>query len=93
MTGRNLNVARSLGGPVGQFAFHARWRAFCVAGPERQSGGPATRPDGGVSGPFRAALKTYRKFEQDQQPTGSRHRQPTLSYSAGCVTWRASVDA
>jgi hypothetical protein len=50
----------------GLLAFHAsRWalgvsRSFGLA---RCS---ARRPSGGVSGPSRAALKTYRKFEQDR---------------------------
>jgi hypothetical protein len=47
-------------------------RAACVSGPS-DSGGPDTRSDGGVSGPFRAALKTYRKFSQHRrQPAGPR---------------------
>ena len=43
-------------------AFHASRRAACVVRSGR-SLAKATRPGGGVSGPFRAALKTYRKFE------------------------------
>ncbi len=37
---------------------------FALPGPRSTAAGQATRPGGGVSGPFRAALKTYRKFEQ-----------------------------
>jgi hypothetical protein len=61
-----------LGGPW-LCALHASRRAFGVTGPSG-SGGPVTRPVGGVSGPFRAALKTYRKFEQPPAASGvSRH--------------------
>lgn len=55
---------------------HASRRAACVIRASA-SGGTVARPGGGVGGPFRAALKTYRNFEQDLSAS-LRRRPPKL---------------
>jgi hypothetical protein len=57
----------------------ARQPPGCPRARAKRSGGTGTRPGGGMSGPFRAALKTYRKFEQDPAADRELHVFPTTT--------------